>query len=224
MFKKTRYVRYLFVIITLCFPLKLNGFELLCKKSNTEDNTYYCGSGKKNIQSESEFYSPLLNPVYTTLYHFYPDNFVSHRGIDIVGSPEIYPAKWGTVVEVCSNNCHGSYGRYVMIDHGNSLYSLYGHMRQVFVELGEIVMRHDEGGTILGLMGATGLAEGVHLHFEMRCARNHSYAYRIDPVVYLPIWISQCSNMFGLYDAITLSNGSMTHLYGVETDGRIFVK
>ncbi|TMC63658.1 MAG: M23 family metallopeptidase [Chloroflexota bacterium] len=58
----------------------------------------------------------------------------------------------------------GSYGIYVEIDHGNGFHSIYGHMSAVLVKTGDNVTQ----GQLLGLMGATGRATGVHLHFEIR--------------------------------------------------------
>jgi murein DD-endopeptidase MepM/ murein hydrolase activator NlpD len=52
----------------------------------------------------------------------------------------------------------------VVIDHGNGWQTLYAHLATVEVSCGQEVYRGDQIGT----MGATGLADGVHLHFEMR--------------------------------------------------------
>jgi murein DD-endopeptidase MepM/ murein hydrolase activator NlpD len=53
-----------------------------------------------------------------------------------------------------------------MIDHGNGVRSLYGHMSKVDVRAGQQV----EKGTILGLTGSTGRSTGPHLHYELRVA------------------------------------------------------
>jgi murein DD-endopeptidase MepM/ murein hydrolase activator NlpD len=57
----------------------------------------------------------------------------------------------------------GSYGIYVEIDHGNGFHSIYGHMSAVLVKTGDTLTQ----GQVIGLMGATGRATGVHLHFEI---------------------------------------------------------
>jgi len=57
----------------------------------------------------------------------------------------------------------GIYGNCVMIDHGLGLTSLYGHLSQIEVEVGQTV----EQGAPLGRSGATGLAGGDHLHFAL---------------------------------------------------------
>ncbi len=57
----------------------------------------------------------------------------------------------------------GIYGNAVLIDHGAGLISLYGHMSQIDVKVGQMVKKKD----ILGKSGATGMAAGDHLHFGL---------------------------------------------------------
>ncbi len=58
----------------------------------------------------------------------------------------------------------GIYGNCVVVDHGYSLQSIYGHLSAIKVKTGDDVKR----GQIVGLSGATGLAGGDHLHFSMQ--------------------------------------------------------
>jgi murein DD-endopeptidase MepM/ murein hydrolase activator NlpD len=57
----------------------------------------------------------------------------------------------------------GIYGNCVLIDHGLGLATLYGHLSQIDVSVGDAVAK----GDTLGLSGATGLAGGDHLHFAI---------------------------------------------------------
>jgi murein DD-endopeptidase MepM/ murein hydrolase activator NlpD len=57
----------------------------------------------------------------------------------------------------------GIYGNCVLIDHGLGLFSLYGHLNSIGVEVGQPVER----GQTIGRTGQTGLAAGDHLHFTM---------------------------------------------------------
>lgn len=70
-----------------------------------------------------------------------------------------------------------SYGNFVKIKHKDGYYTLYAHLKEVYVKKGQIVTK----GQKLGYMGETGNAYGVHLHFEIR----NSYDRRIDPTPYL---------------------------------------
>jgi murein DD-endopeptidase MepM/ murein hydrolase activator NlpD len=98
-----------------------------------------------------------------------------HTGIDFrapYGS-SIHAAAPGRVVW---SGVRGGYGNAVVIDHGNQYATLYGHASQLLVEVGEQV---DTGDTIAAA-GATGLATGPHLHFEVRILGNP-----VDPAQYL---------------------------------------
>ena len=57
-----------------------------------------------------------------------------------------------------------SYGRYVIVDHGNGDTTLYAHMDATWVQPGQRV----DQGAILGLVGTSGGSSGPHLHFEER--------------------------------------------------------
>ena len=96
-----------------------------------------------------------------------------HEGVDLCagsGSP-IYAARPGTVISVnqgCpspggySSRCGGGYGNYVIVDHGDGMYSIYGHMLNgIRVSQGQSVSR----GTVLGGMGSSGSSTGTHLHY-----------------------------------------------------------
>ncbi len=70
-----------------------------------------------------------------------------------------------------------SYGNYVKIKHDNGYYTLYAHLKDVYVRNG---MRVNEGDKI-GYMGDSGNAYGAHLHFEVRNPNNQV----INPTYYL---------------------------------------
>lgn len=83
-----------------------------------------------------------------------------HKGIDIAGAGSIKAADNGRVV---SAGWDGDYGKAVIIDHGNGLQTLYGHLRSINVSVGDVVPK----GKVIGVMGSTGDSTGVHLHFEV---------------------------------------------------------
>ncbi|MDR1354238.1 MAG: M23 family metallopeptidase, partial [Oscillospiraceae bacterium] len=93
-----------------------------------------------------------------------------HGGLDIsshgIYGANIVAANDGTVVFVCRKDSKGwgSYGFYVMIDHGGGVVTVYGHCSQIFVSVGQKVKK----GQIIGAVGSTGCSTGPHLHFEYR--------------------------------------------------------
>ncbi|MEP0889521.1 MULTISPECIES: peptidoglycan DD-metalloendopeptidase family protein [unclassified Leptolyngbya] len=86
-----------------------------------------------------------------------------HAGVDFGAAygSTIYSADRGTVIFA---GWYGGYGRAVIIDHGDSLTTLYGHASRVFVQEGQSVER----GQAIAAVGSTGLSTGPHLHFEVR--------------------------------------------------------
>ena len=95
-----------------------------------------------------------------------------HPGIDISatqGTP-IHAVAAGTVLIAADE---GGYGNAVVLDHGNSMSTLYGHMVRVAVSPGQ----HVDVGDVIGFVGSTGLSTGPHLHFEVRV-----HGVTIDPL------------------------------------------
>ena len=86
-----------------------------------------------------------------------------HYGID-------YGVPTGTQVNACAAGkvvlaeTRVTTGWSVVIEHLPGLYSLYYHMSELKVKEGDMV----KPGDLIGLSGATGLATGPHLHWEMR--------------------------------------------------------
>jgi murein DD-endopeptidase MepM/ murein hydrolase activator NlpD len=89
--------------------------------------------------------------------------FTMHTGLDI-GAPmgaTITAAAGGRILFA---GWYGGYGNAIIIDHGGSTVTLYGHCSQIFVGKGQDVQR----GQAIGAVGSTGMSTGPHLHFEVR--------------------------------------------------------
>ena len=87
-----------------------------------------------------------------------------HTGVDIAcpaGTP-ILAADDGVVTRV--QYLKTGYGHNVMINHGDGVVTLYGHMTTINVKNGDTVKKGEE----IGLEGSTGRSTGPHLHFEVR--------------------------------------------------------
>lgn len=86
-----------------------------------------------------------------------------HRGVDIsseIGARIVAPADGLVRFSEIMNG----YGRTVLIDHGNGISTLYGHMSGFAVSPGQLVHR----GDTLGYVGSSGRSTGPHLHYEVR--------------------------------------------------------
>jgi murein DD-endopeptidase MepM/ murein hydrolase activator NlpD len=95
-----------------------------------------------------------------------------HPGLDFDAAygTQIHAAAAGVVL--MAGDC-GGYGYCVVIDHGSSVATLYGHQSQLLVQVGDRVVT----GQVIGLVGSTGASTGPHLHFEVRV-----HGLPIDPV------------------------------------------
>ncbi len=91
-------------------------------------------------------------------YHWY------HRAIDIANkaAPGILAADAGRVTVAGWPRGWG-YGNRVIIDHGNGFQTTYSHLSKIHVKPGQRV----NPGDLIGQMGSTGRATGIHLHFEI---------------------------------------------------------
>jgi len=115
----------------------------------------------------TDYFGPRVHPIF--------GDTRMHTGIDFgasEGTP-IHAAADGVIV---SAGVLGGYGNATIIDHGNSLATLYAHQSRMIVSAGQSVKR----GQVIGYVGHTGYATGPHLHFEVRVDGTP-----VDPMPYL---------------------------------------
>jgi len=91
-----------------------------------------------------------------------------HNGVDfgIPTGTAVKAALSGTVLGAGDTDtaCQGaSYGKWVLIQHGNGLTTLYAHLSLIKVSSGQTVTT----GEIIGYSGNTGYSTGPHLHFTV---------------------------------------------------------
>ena len=114
----------------------------------------------------------IVTGIYGTQRYYNGKRGNYHNGHDIAadtGTP-IYSPSSGKVILI------GDYyynGKFVMINHGNSLISIFLHMNDIHVSRGTIV----EKGELIGTVGNTGLSTGPHLHWSVLL--NNTY---VDPL------------------------------------------
>lgn len=127
--------------------------------------------------------SPMVWPVkgIITLEFAKPDlpYQLFHTGIDIANpegkiGDDITPFMDGTVIYAGQTAI--GYGKHVIIDHGDNVTSLYGHLDKILVYKGQKV----KIGDVIGKEGSTGWSTGPHLHFQINV-----FGIPVNPRVFL---------------------------------------
>lgn len=122
----------------------------------------------KPVKAETETWiKPVEGTISNTFgnsYRFYNVYRAGHTGIDIktgVGTPVHAVAKG--LVKYVKKKPNMRYGYYIVLEHENGLFTLYGHLQKLNVKINEKV---NQGDTI-AYTGISGLASYPHLHFEI---------------------------------------------------------
>lgn len=99
--------------------------------------------------------------VISTTYGYVRSGETPHRGIDIPApnGTNIYAVESGTVITA---GYHGSFGNYLIVNHGNGYASLYAHCSKLYASEGQTVSK----GECIAAVGTTGNSYGNHLHLE----------------------------------------------------------
>ena len=86
-----------------------------------------------------------------------------HLGFDL-SDVQAAPVKSANSGKVIHAGPLGIYGNCIVVDHGYGLQTIYGHMRQIDVKVGDSVTKEQ----VMGRSGATGLAGGDHIHYSIQ--------------------------------------------------------
>ena len=108
----------------------------------------------------------------TYTYNGEPIDTAFHLGYDLSVTKH-YPIEAANSGVVAFTGDLGLYGNAVILDHGLGLFTLYGHMSQIDVKVGDAIKKQQ----IIGKTGETGFAGGDHLH----------YGVYLDGVAILPV-------------------------------------
>lgn len=87
----------------------------------------------------------------------------SHTGLDIASSTGT-PIKAAASGTVTFSGVKGSYGKLLVINHGNGVQTYYGHCSELYISSGTTVTQ----GQTIAAVGSTGNSSGPHLHLEVR--------------------------------------------------------
>ena len=98
-----------------------------------------------------------------------------HKGVDLAalsGTPILAAGSGKVVIATYSSSA----GNYIMISHGNRLYTVYMHCSRLAASAGKQVTK----GQVIGYVGSTGISTGAHLHFGV--TKNGNY---VNPLNYI---------------------------------------
>jgi murein DD-endopeptidase MepM/ murein hydrolase activator NlpD len=121
------------------------------------------GKGYSGPSYEGYYMRPIIGGVKTQGIH-------GHNAVDLASysGAKIMASAAGIVLIARDSGWNGGYGDYVVIKHDNGTQTLYAHLSGIAVSTGDYV----EQGDTIGYMGTTGRSTGIHLHFEIRGAKN----------------------------------------------------
>lgn len=169
----------------------LNGEELysqiVASEVVKEPTTQIVAYGTKKVTSKKYKGGPYATgrfvwPVPYTRYITQHFGHNGHGGMDISDSnitgQDIIASDGGVVIVSAyrKGTSYGSYGKYIVIDHGGGYQSLYAHCSELLVNVGDVVKQ----GQVIAKVGNTGKSTGPHLHFEIQVNGR-----RVNPKSYL---------------------------------------
>jgi murein DD-endopeptidase MepM/ murein hydrolase activator NlpD len=98
-----------------------------------------------------------------------------HAGLDIAAAPgsPVYAPADGVVAFASYDE---SYGKLISVDHGFGVSTRFGHLSQIYVQVGQRINKWD----VIGAVGNTGRSTGPHLHYEVRINGTP-----VDPINYI---------------------------------------
>jgi murein DD-endopeptidase MepM/ murein hydrolase activator NlpD len=145
-------IKKLFLLLTLLFTIILFSFSFGLNIDSAPTIKFICPVDSGIIISD---YGPRMHPILKEIKE--------HKGIDIktkIGS-NVYSSSAGLVVFTGDKE---GYGKSIIIKHKEGYSTFYAHLQKILVKKGQQV----ETGTLIGLVGKTGLTTVPNLHFEIR--------------------------------------------------------
>jgi murein DD-endopeptidase MepM/ murein hydrolase activator NlpD len=121
----------------------------------------------KDLTRTASGYGWRIHPFYKISKFHYGMDFTAPLGT------EVYATGKGTVISV--QTATRGFGKHIIIDHGFGYSSIYAHLSNFNVRVGQKVQR----GDIIGFVGSTGTSVANHLHYEVKLN-----GVNVDPVNY----------------------------------------
>lgn len=154
--------------------------------------------GDLDVHHGQEFENPIGTPLYAVA-----------DGTIVVAGQDTVPMCGDDGKQICgrdlSPDAGGYYGRVVILQlaqtyNGQRVFALYGHLSKIGVTKGDVVKR----GDLIGEIGASGIALGPHVHFEVRLGVN-DYAHTRNPI----LWMAPLAGRGSLAGRITDYRGNL---------------
>lgn len=142
-------------------------------EAGTKENTWLEEDELWVIEDLGTLCWPVDGGYVSSLYGYRRWDHSNHKGLDIAAKrgTELYAVADGVVTYAATR---GTFGKLVIIDHGDGYQTYYAHQYKIACEKGDKV----EKGDLIGYVGMTGSASGNHLHIELRYKNE-----RIDPML-----------------------------------------
>jgi len=121
----------------------------------------------KDLTRTASGFGRRIHPIYKIIKFHYGMDFTAPAGTDI------YATGNGQIVAVISSQ--RGFGKHIIVDHGFGYTSIYAHLSNFNVRVGQKVQR----GDIIGFVGSTGQSLANHLHYEIKLN-----GVNVDPVNY----------------------------------------
>lgn len=120
-----------------------------------------CPISSSDLKCVSDDYGFRLHPI--------NNKIIFHEGVDLSAKikSDVFSTSNGTVSLVRHSN--KGYGNRIVIDHGNGYKTVYAHLNDISVKVGQEVLL----GETIGHVGNTGLSTGPHLHYEVLVNNKH---------------------------------------------------
>lgn len=172
---------------------KLNSITTqMVVQSKSYDQVYNLAKNKEKMLASIPAIQPLTHQSLKSIgshFGYRVDPFYKvtkfHSGIDMCAATgtRVYATGDGVVSQA---GWEGGYGNLIVINHGFSYSTAYGHLSRIGVKNGQLVKR----GQVIGFVGSTGKSTAPHLHYEVRKSGTainpiHYFFNDITPAEYL---------------------------------------
>ncbi len=148
-----------------------SGFKIVCYLTLAAtficELTFNYAQADQYENSRSDLVYPLIadrvSSKFGTRVHPIKKHRSHHNGIDLAAprGAHVRAVSGGKIIFAAD---YKGFGKLITIAHDDKNVSLYGHLHEILVEVGQWV----KSGELIGKVGSTGRSTGPHLHFEWR--------------------------------------------------------